>query len=548
MSDLPWLPLAGGALAGLAVALLIVLFVQLRRRATGRDVVAAARAEAATLARTSKADADQLLRSAQADSDRLTADARRAADSARTDAILAGKMETLALREELDKETQSRREEWARQDRRAEERERAYDRRQEQLTALEGAIQTRDASITAREQALAAREKEIDALKAEQARRLEQIAGLTAEEARRELLQRAEEAARSEAAALARDIKEQAKKGAEREAQRIVSIAIQRIAPEQTAATTVAAVTLPSDEMKGRIIGREGRNIRAFELATGVDVIIDDTPDTVVISCFDPIRREVGRRALEALIADGRIQPGRIEDVVVKVRAELDTQLVELGERAAFDTGISGLHPELIKLVGRMRYRTSYGQNILEHSKEVAWLAGIMAAELGVDVKLAKRGAFLHDIGKVLTHDSEGTHVELGVEVARRYGESAAVINCIHAHHDDVPHESTESVLVQAADGISGSRPGARREAFESYVKRLTKLEEIANAFRGVEKTAVIQAGREIRVIVTPDQVNDAQAAELSEQIARKIENELQYPGQIRVVVIRETRSVEVAR
>jgi ribonuclease Y len=548
MSDLPLLPLAGGALAGLAVALLIVLFVQLRRRATGRDVVAAARTEATTLARTSRADADQLLRSAQADADRVTADARRSADSARTDAVLAGKLETLALREEIEKETQSRRDEWARMDRRAEERERTHDRRQEQLAALEGAIQTRDASLTAREQALGAREHEVDALKAEQSKRLEQIAGLTAEEARRELLQRAEDSARSDAAALARDIKEQAKKGAEREAQRIVSIAIQRIAPEHAAASTVAAVTLPSDEMKGRIIGREGRNIRAFELATGVDVIIDDTPDTVVISCFDPIRREVGRRALEALIADGRIQPGRIEDVVTKVRAELDTQLVELGERAAFDTGINGLHPELIKLIGRMRYRTSYGQNILEHSKEVAWLAGIMAAELGVDVKLAKRGALLHDVGKVLTHDSEGTHVELGVEVARRYGESAAVINCIHAHHDDVPHESTESVLVQAADGISGSRPGARREAFESYVKRLTKLEEIANAFHGVEKTAVIQAGREIRVIVTPDKVNDVQAAELSEQIAKKIENELQYPGQIRVVVIRETRSIGFAR
>jgi len=548
MLDLPILPLVGGVLIGLSVALLFVLILQLRQRATGRDVVAAARAEAASLARTSKADADQLLRSAQADADRVTADARRSAESARTDAILAGKMETLSLREELDKEVQSRREEWARQDRRAEERERTHDRRQEQLTALETAIQAREASLTAREQAVAARERDVDALKAEQARRLEQIAGLTAEEARREVLREAEETARSEAAALVRDVKEQAKKGAEREAQRIVSIAIQRIAPEHTATTTVAAVTLPSDEMKGRIIGREGRNIRAFEMATGVDVIIDDTPDTVVISCFDPIRREVGRRALEALIADGRIQPGRIEDIVTKVRAELDTQLVELGERAAFDTGINGLHPELIKLVGRMRYRTSYGQNILEHSKEVAALAGIMAAELGVDVKLAKRGAFLHDIGKVLTHDSEGTHVELGVEVARRYGESAAVINCIHAHHDDVPHESTESVLVQAADGISGSRPGARREAFESYVKRLTKLEEIANGFNGVEKTAVIQAGREIRVIVTPDRVNDAQAAELSEQIARKIENELQYPGQIRVVVIRETRSVEVAR
>ena len=548
MSDLPLLPLIGGALAGLAVALLIVLFVQLRRRATGREVVAAARTEAATLARTSRADADQLLRAAQADADRVTGDATRAADSARTDAILAGKMETLALREELDKETQGRREEWARLDRRAEERERAHDRRQEQLTALEGALHARDAALAAREQALTARELEVAALKAEQSKRLEQIAGLTADEARRELLQRAEDTARAEAAALIRDIKEQAKKSAERDAQRIVAIAIQRIAPDQTAESTVAAVTLPSDEMKGRIIGREGRNIRAFELATGVDVIIDDTPDTVVISCFDPIRREVGRRALEALIADGRIQPSRIEEVVVKVRAELDTQLVELGERAAFDTGINGLHPELIKLIGRMRYRTSYGQNILEHSKEVAWLAGIMAAELGVDVKLAKRGALLHDVGKVLTHDSEGTHVELGVEVARRYGESAAVINCIHAHHDDVPHESTESVLVQAADGISGSRPGARREAFESYVKRLTKLEEIANAFRGVEKTAVIQAGREIRVIVTPDQVNDVQAAELSEQIARKIENELQYPGQIRVVVIRETRSVGFAR
>ncbi len=548
MPDLPLLPVVGGALAGLAVALLIVLFVQLRRRATGRDVVAAAKTEAATLARTARADADQLLRVAQGDVDRVTADARRVAESARTDAILAGKMETLALREELDRETQGRREEWARLDRRAEERERAHDRRQEQLTALEGVLHARDGTLAAREQTLSARELELNGLKAEQSKRLEQIAGLTADEARREVLQRAEDTARAEAAALVRDIKEQARKSAERDAQRIVAIAIQRIAPDQTAESTVAAVTLPSDEMKGRIIGREGRNIRAFELATGVDVIIDDTPDTVVISCFDPIRREVGRRALEALIADGRIQPGRIEDVVTKVRAELDSQLVELGERAAFDTGINGLHPELIKLVGRMRYRTSYGQNILEHSKEVAWLAGIMAAELGVDVQLAKRGALLHDVGKVLTHDSVGTHVELGVEVARRYGESAAVIGCIHAHHDDVPHESTESVLVQAADGISGSRPGARREAFESYVKRLTKLEEIANGFRGVEKTAVIQAGREIRVIVTPDQVTDVQAVELSEQIARKIENELQYPGQIRVVVIRETRAVGVAR
>jgi len=548
MPDLPLLPLLGGALVGLAVALLLVLIIQQRRRASGRDVVESARREASNLVKDSRVEADRLVRAAQAEAERLAADAHRAAESARADAILAGKMETLALREELERENQGRRDEWARQDRRAEERERAYDRRQEQLTSTETALHARDAALSSREAAIAGREQEVASLRAEQARRLEQLAGLTADEARREVLQRAEDAARADAAALARDIKEVARKGADRDAQRIVAIAIQRIAPETTASTTVAAVSLPSDEMKGRIIGREGRNIRAFELATGVDVIIDDTPDTVVISCFDPIRREVGRRALEALIADGRIQPGRIEDVVTKVRTELDGQLVELGERAAFDTGITGLHPEMIKLIGRMRYRTSYGQNILEHSKEVAWLAGIMAAELGVDVQLAKRGALLHDVGKVLTHDNEGTHVELGVEVARRYGENAAVVGCIHAHHDDVPHESTESVLVQAADAISGSRPGARREAFESYVKRLTKLEELASGFRGVEKTSVIQAGREIRVIVTPDKVDDAQAAELSEQIARKIENELQYPGQIRVVVIRETRAVGVAR
>jgi ribonuclease Y len=300
--------------------------------------------------------------------------------------------------------------------------------------------------------------------------------------------------------------------------------------------------------MKGRIIGREGRNIRAFETATGVDVIIDDTPDTVIISCFDPIRREVARRSLEALIADGRIHPGRIEEIVLKVQRELEAQLVELGEQAAYDTGVHGLHAELIKLIGRMRYRTSYGQNILDHSKEVAWLAGMMAAELHLDTALAKRGGLLHDIGKVLTHDSEGTHVELGVEVAQKYGESAAVINCIQAHHDDVPHESTESVLVQAADAISGSRPGARREAFESYVKRLTRLEEIANGFAGVEKSNVIQAGREIRVVVTPDRIDDGAAAQLSDSIARKIESELQYPGQIKVVVIRETRAVDFAR
>ena len=388
----------------------------------------------------------------------------------------------------------------------------------------------------------------VDRLEEQQRQRLERIAGLTTDEARREVMQRVEDEARGQASALARDIKEQARRSADREARRIIAMAAQRLAAEHTSETTVSTVTLPSDEMKGRIIGREGRNIRAFETATGVDVIIDDTPDTVVISCFDPIRREVARRSLEQLIQDGRIHPGRIEELVDKCRKELEGQLVELGEQAAFETGINGLHPELVKLVGRMRYRTSYGQNILDHSKEVAWLAGMMAAELKLDVALARRGGLLHDVGKVLTHENEGTHVQLGVEMARRYGETEAVINCIEAHHDDVPHDSAESVLVQAADAISGARPGARREAFETYVKRLTRLEEIAKDFQGVEKTNVIQAGREVRVIVTPERIDDAAAVQLSEAIARRIESELQYPGQIRVVVIRETRAVGVAR
>jgi len=498
--------------------------------------------------RAQRRSATGVLASARVEASRLRADTLREAESAKSEVLVAAKMESLKLREELDREVQYRREEWERLERRAEERSRTQDRKLEEIESRERGFAKREESLTQRENALRAREGEADRLAQEQRVKLERIAGLTAEDARREIMQRVEDEARTQAAALVREIKEQAKKSADRDARRIISIAIQRLAAEHTAESTVAAVPLPNDEMKGRIIGREGRNIRAFETATGVDVIIDDTPDTVIVSCFDPIRREVARRALEALIQDGRIHPGRIEEVVGKVQKELDVQLVELGEQAAYDTGIHGLHPELIRLVGRMRYRTSYGQNIYDHSKEVAWLAGMMAAELHLDPQLAKRGGLLHDIGKVLTHDNEGTHVELGVEVARRYGESALVINCIQAHHDDVPHETTESVLVQAADAISGSRPGARREAFETYVKRLTRLEEIANAFPGVEKCNVIQAGREVRVVVTPDRVDDAAAAALSETIARKVESELQYPGQIKVVVIRETRAVDYAR
>ncbi|HET8713997.1 MAG TPA: ribonuclease Y [Gemmatimonadales bacterium] len=434
--------------------------------------------------------------------------------------VLAAKEELMAVREQLHKSL--------------DQKLASVDRRDQDLHKLERELQERT-------RALAKREGEIGA-------RLEQVAGLTAQEAKQELIGRLENEARSEAAALLRSITEQAKKNADREAKKIVAMAIQRIAAEQTAESSVSAVVLPSDEMKGRIIGREGRNIRAFEAATGVDVIIDDTPDTVVVSCFEPVRREIGRLALERLIADGRIHPGRIEEIVKKAKDDVDRGIVEAGEQAVYDIGIRGMHAELVKLVGRMKYRTSYGQNILEHSKEVAHLAGMMAAELKLDIHLAKRGALLHDVGKVLTHEHDGTHVQLGVEMATKYGEHPVVINCIAAHHDDVPHESPVSVIVQAADAISGSRPGARREAFETYVKRLTQLETLASEFKGVEKVFAIQAGREVRVVVTPDTVDDAGATRLTEEIARKIERELQYPGQIKVVVIRETRAVGVAR
>ncbi len=428
------------------------------------------------------------------------------------------------------------------------ERRRDVDQRHHALERQQTALGERDRDVTRRDQSLKERERTL-ATREEEARvRLERLAGLSAQEAKEELKRRLEEEARGEAAALLRDIREQAGKNADREAKKIVALAIQRIAVEHTAETTVSAVALPTDEMKGRIIGREGRNIRAFEAATGTDLIIDDTPDTVVISCFDPVRREVGRLSLERLISDGRIHPGRIEEVVRKAQEEIEAGILEAGERAVHETGLRGMHHEMVKLVGRMRYRTSYGQNILEHSKEVAWIAGIMAAELKLDVPLAKRGGLLHDIGKVLTHEHDGTHVQLGIEVATKYGEHLVVINCIAAHHDDVPHDSAISVIVQAADAVSGSRPGARREAFETYVKRLTAIEQIAAEFPGVEKVFAIQAGREVRVVVSPGVVDDGKAGELAEQISRKIERELQYPGQIKVVVIRETRAVDFAR
>src|SRR6266511_21965 len=458
---------------------------------------------------------------------RAAEEAGRALEETRQRIALAAKEEVVAAREQLQQQ---------------------LTRREQTLDQKLSAVEQHDQELKRREQQLEQNTRALGQREHEIVARLEQVAGLSAHDAKQELIHRLEDEAKDDAAALLRDIKEQAKKNADREAKKIVALAIQRIAAEQTAESSVATVPLPSDEMKGRIIGREGRNIRAFEAATGVDVIIDDTPDTVVVSCFDPVRREVGRLALERLIADGRIHPGRIEEVVDKARAEVEASLVEAGEQAVHETGIRGLHAELVKLVGRMKYRTSYGQNILEHSKEVAWLAGIMAAELKLDAQLAKRGGLLHDIGKVLTHEHDGTHVQLGIEVATRYGEHPVVINCIAAHHDDVPHDSPVSVIVQAADAVSGSRPGARREAFETYVKRLTQLEQLAAEFPGVEKVFAIQAGREVRVVVTPNAIDDRKASQLSEQIARKIERELQYPGQIKVVVIRETRAVDFAR
>ncbi len=479
---------------------------------------------------------------------RLLDEARREAETIRKGAVVAGKEELIQLREDFEGEVRRRRSEIERDERRVQDREDQITRRAEGLDGRERELAARVGSLEARDAQISTREEEAQRLVTEQQRRLEQLAGLSAADAKSEIVRRLEDQAHADAASRLREIRDSAKRNADREARKIVALAVQRVAAETTAETTVSAVALPNDEMKGRIIGREGRNIRAFELATGVDVIIDDTPDTVVVSCFDPVRRETARLALEKLVSDGRIHPGRIEEVVAKARLEVDAQIVETGEQAAYEVGVAGLHPELVRLIGRMRWRTSYGQNILSHSKEVAWLAGMMAAELGLDVATAKRGALLHDVGKVLTHEHEGTHVQLGVEVATKYGENPIVVNCIAAHHDDVPHESEVSVLVQAADSISGSRPGARREAFETYVKRLEGLERIASSYRGVDRVFAIQAGREIRVVVTPDQVDDVRASALSEEIARRIESELQYPGQIKVVVIRETRSVDFAR
>ena len=475
-------------------------------------------------------------------------EAEQEADRLRTAEVLKGREEALRSREAWEREEAKRRDEMDRLERRLQERGEMLERK---LHQLEEKVEAQDR----RAQALAQREKqvEVDAQSvhgrlAEVQHRLESLAGLSADEARRTLMHDLEEEARASAAQRLREIKEEARRDADREAKKIISLAIQRIAADHTAETTVSVVALPSDEMKGRIIGREGRNIRAFEQATGIDVIIDDTPEAVVLSGFDPIRRETARIALEKLVGDGRIHPGRIDDVVAKARLEVEKGMREAAEEIMYELGIHGVHPEIVKVLGRLKFRTSYGQNQLLHAKEVAILAGNMASEMGFDATMAKRMGLLHDVGKGMTHDHEGTHVELGYNLCKKFGEPPQVLNAIKAHHDEEPHLFPESFLVTAGDAISGSRPGARREMFETYVKRLEKLEEIATSFPGVERCFAIQAGRELRVMVTPEAVSDEDMTRLSEETARRIEAELQYPGQIKVVVIRETRAIDFAR
>lgn len=466
---------------------------------------------------------------------------RKAAETRKKEVLLEAKEEIHKSRTEFEREIKDRRSEMNRQERRVQQKEEALDKKYD--------------SLEKKDELLNRKLKEADVLKEEtlkvknaQLEILERISGLSVEDAKAYLLKNIESEVKHEAAIMIKDIEAQAKEDADKKARNIISTAIQKCAADHVAEATVSVVALPNDEMKGRIIGREGRNIRALETATGIDLIIDDTPEAVVLSGFDPVRREVARLALEKLIVDGRIHPARIEETVEKAKKEVDAIIKQEGEQATFETGVHGLHPELIKLLGRMKYRTSYGQNVLKHSTEVAHLAGIMAAELGADIKTAKRAGLLHDIGKSVDHEIEGSHVDIGVDIAKKYHESQEVVNAIAAHHGDVEATTVIACIVQACDAISAARPGARRENLETYIKRLEKLEEIADSFNGVEKSYAIQAGREIRIMVKPDAVKDEETVLLARDIVKKIESELEYPGQIKVNVIRETRSVDYAK
>jgi ribonucrease Y len=522
---------------------IVLIVVVVLATATAAAVLAFVAARAAERSRSGGIHA-----SAREEAERILARAKEDAENLRKTEILAGKEEAFRAKEEWEREETRRREEVERLERRLDEREEALDRKFHLLEQRGEAQEERAAALTEREAEVERRAGELDERIGEARRKLESLAGMRAEDAKRELMHQMEEEAKAEAANHLREIREESRRNAEREAKKVISLAIQRIAADHTAETTVSVVSLPSDEMKGRIIGREGRNIRAFEQLTGVDVIVDDTPEAVVLTAFDPVRREVARSALEKLVADGRIHPGRIEEMVAKSRREVEEGMEEAAEEILYELGVHGVHPEIVRTLGRLRYRTSYGQNQLQHAKEVALLAGNMAAEMGFDATMAKRMGILHDVGKGMTHEHEGTHVELGWNLCKKHGEPAQVLNAIRAHHDEEPHHFPETFLVTAADAISGSRPGARRETFESYVRRLEKLEEIASSYPGVERVFAVHAGREIRVMVAPEKISDEEMSQLSEETARRIEKELQYPGQIKVVVVRESRAVDFAR
>lgn len=473
--------------------------------------------------------------------ERIVEDAKKDAEAKKKEILLEAKEESIKVKNEMEKEVRDRRNEQQRTERRLIQKEETLDRKAD-------AYEKKEEQLNKRLEELEKQKEEINALHEEQIKELERISGFTREEAKNYILATVENDVKHEATLMIKEIESKAKLEADRRSREIVANAIQKCAVDHVAETTVSVVQLPNDEMKGRIIGREGRNIRALETLTGIDLIIDDTPEAVILSGFDPIRREIARIALEKLIVDGRVHPSRIEEMVEKAKKEVEVIIRDEGEAATFDTGVNGLHPELIKLLGKLKYRTSYGQNVLKHSMEVAHLTGLMAAELGVDVNIAKRAGLLHDIGKSVDHEMEGSHVSIGVDLCRKYKESPLVINAVEAHHGDVDPESIIAILVQAADAISAARPGARRETLESYIKRLQKLEEIADNFKGVEKSFAIQAGRELRIIIVPEDVNDEGMTLLARDIAKKIEDELEYPGQIKVNLIRETRAVEYAK
>lgn len=484
---------------------------------------------------------EKAIGSAEQKAKNMILDAENRSETIKKEITIEAKEEAHRMRSEVEREIRERRAEIQRSEKRLIQKEEAIDRKTENL-------EKKEEGITKKEQTLVEKQHELDGFIAKQMEQLERISGYTVEEAKNILLSNIEKEIRYEASVMIKDIESKAKDEADKKAKEIITGAIQRCAADHVAESTVSVVPLPNDEMKGRIIGREGRNIRAIETLTGVDLIIDDTPEAVILSGFDPVRREIARLSLEKLIVDGRIHPARIEEMVEKAEKEVNNIIKEEGEQATFEVGIHNLHPELIKLLGRLKYRTSYGQNVLKHSVEVAHLAGLMAGELGLDIKTAKRAGLLHDIGKAIDHEVEGTHVDIGIDLLRKYKESETIINGMAAHHGDYEPKSMEAVLIAAADALSAARPGARRETLETYIKRLQKLEEIANTTPGVERSFAIQAGREIRIIARPEEMNDEEIVFLAREISKKIESELEYPGQIKVNVIRETRAIEYAK